>query len=325
MYLHFDQPLLRLPIRFCAETLAAEVRSLPASAWDPHPTGFVGNEAVRLVTPFGEPTDSLEGPMAPTEHLLKCRYIREIMATLEGVWGRSRLMGLAGRSEVPPHVDSNYYWRTHLRIHIPVITNPGVHFSCGGETVHMAAGECWVFDSFQGHDVQNRGSEQRVHLVLDTVGSERLWELIEAAKIGDRDLEFVRTGQASPDQLLFERVNRPKVMSPWEVQQHVDFLFSHVRPHELVGIVSKRLEKFICAWSAAWARFGDSDEGVSTFRALMLAVRRDLGAIRGAGGILLDNGKPLGLFLEELVFIYALAPAASTIVTAEPQANSASG
>jgi Rieske Fe-S protein len=26
---------------------------------------------------------------------------------------------------VPQHVDIHYYWRTHIRIHVPVITNPG--------------------------------------------------------------------------------------------------------------------------------------------------------------------------------------------------------
>jgi hypothetical protein len=299
--------------------LAAEVSALPESAWDPHPTGFVGNEAVKLVTPFGQPTDSLEGPMGPTEHLRKCRYISEVMAALGGVWGRSRLMGLAAGSEVPPHVDSNYYWRTHLRIHIPVVTNPDVRFTCGGETVHMAAGECWVFDSFRGHDVQNQGSERRIHLVLDTVGGERIWDLMEAARTGEAESDLVPPGQVDDAQLLFEQVNRPKVMSPWEVQQHVDFLLRHTPPHPLVESVSRRLEKFVCAWSAAWARFGDSDEGVPLFRDLMLEVRRDLGSIRDGGTILLDNGKPLYLFLEHLVFIYALAPGTKPVDKAAPR------
>ncbi|HEX6071556.1 MAG TPA: aspartyl/asparaginyl beta-hydroxylase domain-containing protein [Sphingomicrobium sp.] len=306
-------------MRFCPGTLAAEVSALPESAWDPHPTGFVGNEAVKLVTPFGQPTDSLEGPMAPTEHLRRCRYISEVMAALGGVWGRSRLMGLAAGSEVPPHVDSNYYWRTHLRIHIPVVTNPDVRFTCGGETVHMAAGECWVFDSFRGHDVQNQGSERRIHLVLDTVGGERIWDLMEAARTGEAEPDLVPPGQVDDAQLLFEQVNRPKVMSPWEVQQHVDFLLRHTPPHPLVESVSRRLEKFVCAWSAAWARFGDSDEGVPLFRDLMLEVRRDLGSIRDGGTILLDNGKPLYLFLEHLVFIYALAPGTKPADKAAPR------
>jgi len=298
-------------VRFCARTLASEAIALPESAWDPHPTGFVGNEAVRLVTPSGEPTDSLEGPMAPTKHLRSCPYILQIMGELDAVWGRSRLMGLAAGAEVPPHVDSNYYWRTHLRIHIPVITNPGVEFTCGDETVHMAAGECWVFDSFRPHDVQNRGSERRIHLVLDTVGSDRMWHLMDAAKDAEQTPLFTPPGQSQAGDLRFEHVNRPDVMSPWEVQQHIDFLFDHVEPHEALEPVRKCLDRFVCAWAALWAQYGDSSKGVPEYRQRMLEVRRELAAIPGGGRILLDNGKSLYLFLEHLVFIYALAPAKS--------------
>ena len=63
--MRLKQPFLKLPIRFDAVALAAEVRALPPSAWTPHPTGFIGNEAVRLVTPVGEDSDAIDGPMGP--------------------------------------------------------------------------------------------------------------------------------------------------------------------------------------------------------------------------------------------------------------------
>src|SRR3990170_6262425 len=130
------------------------------------------------------------------------------MANLGGTWGRSRLMGRAAGAEVPAHIDSHYYWRTHLRIHIPVITNPDVAFTCGSKTVHMAPGECWLFDSFQRHEVHNRGAEHRVHLVLDTVGGRRLWELIEQAQSDEPgEPQLLRPGLAGGGPLLFERAN----------------------------------------------------------------------------------------------------------------------
>ena len=102
--MRLNQPFLKLPIRFDADALAAEVRALPQSAWAPHPTGFVGNEAVRLVSPAGEETDEMEGPMAPTRSLGQCDYVRQVMAEIGGVWGRSRFMGLAAGTEAahPP-------------------------------------------------------------------------------------------------------------------------------------------------------------------------------------------------------------------------------
>ena len=135
-------------------------------------------------------------------------------------------MGLAPGAEVPPHVDSHYYWRTHIRIHIPVITNPGVSFTCGGETVHMAPGECWVFNSFLKHEVHNRGPDTRVHLVLDTVGGGRLYDLIEAAQAGTSDVELVEPSGTERPQLAYERINLPAVMSPWEICCHVDHLLA---------------------------------------------------------------------------------------------------
>ena len=312
--MRLTQPLLKLPISFCAETLAAEVRALPKSDWVPHPTGYVGNEAVRLVTPDGQPTDDIEGPMAATSELLRCPYIMEVMAELGGVWGRSRLMGLGPGAEVPRHVDIHYYWRTHLRIHIPVITNPKVNFTCSGETVHMAAGECWVFDSFRGHTVENGGTEQRVHLVLDTVGGTRLWDLIEAAQAGNAETVKFPPGERIADGLLFEHINAPKIMSPWEMRCHLAFLYEHVQPHPKLDMVIKRMDRFVTGWTAAWAEYGTADEGLSTYRDLVLDVRRELNHSGGAG-VRLVNNMPLFLFLEELIFKFAVSPRAERLVS----------
>lgn len=301
--MRLSKPLLQLPIRFDADRLAAEVNALPMSAWMPHPTGFVGNEAVPLVSPGGKLTDAFDGPMGPTEHLQRCPFIMSLMAELDGVWGRSRLMGLAGGAVVPEHIDVHYYWRTHLRIHIPVVTNPGVLFTCNGETVHMKAGECWVFDSFALHDVQNNGDDRRIHLVLDTVGGERLWDLVEAASAG---AEPGSQAWAGPDDrshskaLLFEQINRPKIMSPWEIRRHVDYVLDHAPADARCGPIAKRLNRFITAWHAAWARFGTSDEGLPTYRALVEDMRGFLKAAN-AHQIILSNKQGLAFVIDALV------------------------
>jgi hypothetical protein len=297
----FSQPLLRLPIKFDAEVLAEEVRALSASAWHGHPMKFQGNDAVRLITAGGEPTDIIEGAMAPTPELLACPYVMQIMAAIGAVWGRSRFMGLEPGSEVPLHVDSHYYWRTHVRIHIPVITNPDVHFTCGGQTVHMAAGECWVFDSFQRHEVHNRGSEKRVHLVLDTVGGGRLTELIEAAERGGSgEPKIVAAVETQGTQLAFERVNVPEIMSPWEIQCHVTFLDGHVVPHPSLSAVARRTGHFIQDWTALWAQFGDDASAGAQYAAVLAEARRDLLAL-GAGMIPLTNGTSYQHVFDRLI------------------------
>ncbi|MEO8547915.1 MAG: sulfotransferase [Sphingomicrobium sp.] len=304
--MRLTKPFLKLPIRFDSDALAAEVRALPPSAWTPHPTGYVGNEAVRLVTPNGQPTDNIEGPMTPTKYLQSCDYVREIMAEIGGVWGRSRFMGLGAGGEVPAHIDTNYYWRTHLRIHIPVITNPGVMFTCGDETVHMAAGECWIFDSFRWHEVHNKGSEQRIHLVVDTVGGGLLPELMKAAEAGTSKPRLVRPGERSSEGLVFEKVNSPEVMSPWEMRCHLAFIAEQVDSNPLMAAALERVEQFIDSWAATWARFGTDDDGRSNYSQLLQELRRDLTSL-GGEQLLLRNELPLFLVLEQLILQMALA------------------
>jgi len=321
--MRFTQPLVRLPIRFSADALAQEVSRLPLSSWVAHPSGFPGNNAVRLVTPGGQPTDRLEGEMAPTGELRACPYMMELMSELGGTWGRSRLMGLAPSAEVPLHVDSHYYWRTHLRIHIPVITNPGVEFTCGGETVHMTPGECWVFDSFRAHEVHNRGDAHRVHLVLDTVGGRKLWELVEQAQSGPaQEPRLFNPGDGSGAPLLFERVNSPRVMSPWELRCHLAFLAEEVRPHRRLDAVMRRLDKFAYEWGALWAAYSDSPEGVPAFQRLLEETGRDLAKLEGKT-ILLKNDLSLYHVLGRLVFEVAIAPVtqAPAPQPARPQAG----
>lgn len=310
--MQLSQPFLKLPLRFDADALEAEVRALPSSSWVPHATGFPGNEAVRLVTVGGQPTDAFEGPMRPTEQLGSCPYIREVMAELGGVWGRSRLMGLGIGAEVPEHVDAHYHWRTHLRIHVPVITNPQVEFTCGGETVHMAPGECWVFDSFRWHEVHNRGDERRVHLVLDTVVTEHLWDLIDAAQSGAGETKMVRPGDRPPEPLLFEQVNAPKVMSPWEVRCHLAFIAEQVEPHPELEAVMKRLDRFSDGWAALWARFGTSEAGLADYRELAARARADVDSL-GGKQISLRNELDVSFVLDQLIFTMAVAeqPAAT--------------
>ncbi|KTE37331.1 MULTISPECIES: aspartyl/asparaginyl beta-hydroxylase domain-containing protein [unclassified Sphingopyxis] len=311
-------PLVKLPRQYCADTLAKEVAALPPTAWLPHPGRLPGNDAVPLITPAGQVSNGFAGPMAPTDALDRCPYIQEILADLGAVWGRSRLMGLAPGAVVPEHVDVGYYWRTHIRIHIPVVTNPGVAFSCDSETVHMAPGECWLFDSFCLHNVKNAGDQKRVHLVLDTVGGEKLWAMIAAAKRHGRDAQPVETvapgsvGHATP--LAYEQVNLPAIMSVWEIRCHVDFLLRQCPPSPALDAATERLEQFANAWGALWAQHGTDTRGLAAYRALIEAVQRDLQRIGSQRILLMGNEVPLERALAELVFMVAApnaAPAAA--------------
>lgn len=299
--MQLKQALNKLPVHFCAETLTAEVRSLPPEAWVPHPQKFEGNEYVPLISPGGQMTNEFAGPMAMTAYLDRCPYMVEVMAALGCVWGRSRLMGLGPGQGVPEHIDINYYWRTHVRVHIPIMTNPDVSFTCGGETANMAAGECWVVDTFQSHEVHNNGSEQRIHLVLDTVGGERLWEAIEATRVEGMESHFLKPGTLAGVPIRVERVNYPTVMSPWEMRVHFDYLLGQAKDAPQLELVRQRLDRLIAGWTAAWAEHGDNAAGLPAYRALIHSTLRDLDLI-GGHKIMLANKRALYRVLQGFIF-----------------------
>lgn len=313
--MRLEKPLLRLPRQYCTETLVHEINALPISAWIPHPGKLAGNDAVPLITPGGEIGNGFSGAMAATEYLDACPYILEIMAELDGVWGRSRLMGLAAGADVPGHVDVGYYWRTHLRIHIPIVTNHDVTFTCDGVSVHMAPGECWVFDSFRMHNVRNAGTAKRVHLVLDTVGGEAIWDMVQAAQtvamddgspVGDL---LLKPGQHQTSALAYERVNLPEIMSAWEVRCHIDHILVQTMHSPTLNIITQRLDRFANGWAAAWAQYGAAADGLPRYRTLIQTIRSDLQR-HDARRVLLTNQVPLDRALEELIFMVAI-PASS--------------
>lgn len=305
--MRINRPLLRLPVRFCADRLASEVTALPANAWTAHPQKLEGNAAVVLVSPGGAITDQWAGPMAPTEWLRRCPYIMQIMQELDSTWGRSRLMGLEAGAVVPEHVDVHYYWRTHLRIHVPVITNPKVTFKCDGETVNMKAGECWLLDSFFQHSVENGGEEDRIHLVLDTVGSTRLWDLIDAGA-GGAEPRFVGPGDAAANALEFEQINAPAVMSPWEIRCHVDYIFEWMGEDPRLPDIRRALDRFIMGWNGTWARHGTSDSGIPAYVRHLNAVHSALAEVDGPP-VMMRNGWPLLDSLKRYVLSNAILPA----------------
>ena len=71
--------------------------------------------------------------------------------------------------------------------------------------------------------------------------------------------------------------------------------------------VAKRLDRFITAWHAAWARFGTSDEGLPTYRALIEGMRGELKAAN-AHEIVLRNKQGLAFVIDALVLWNAVSP-----------------
>ena len=329
---------LQLPILFDAERLAREVAAIPPEAWRPHPQGYPGNDALALITTHGDPlSDARDGPMGPTPHLLACPYLMQVLDALGATWGRSRLMRLSGDAEVTAHVDTDYYWRDHMRVHVPIVTQHTVRFRCGGEEVNMAAGECWVFDTWSLHSVHNDATRSRIHLVADTVGGDGLLTLMEQGRSPNAPRPNWSPRRSplrdGPQPLLaYESRNVPEVMTPWELRDHLGFLMSELAPgNPQAGPVGQVLNRLRANWHALWARSGDDTTAKPDYAALLTGSWSRLEAL-GVNSLPLNNGMSLGRCLRALIFESALGGTSSamdaesrTSPTESPTLNSRSG
>jgi hypothetical protein len=268
-------PFIQLPLSFDAERLAEEVLAIEEQAWRPHPQGYAGNTMLPLVAVNGDPAnEEFRGEMQPTPHLERCPYVLQAISSLGATIGRTRLMRLDGNAEVSQHADSAYYWTERVRTHVPIVTQPSVRFECGDAAVNMAAGQCWIFDTWRLHRVINAHETRRIHLVVDTVGGARFWQLVEAGRPQPAAAQTAPNWApkliafqpgAEPPPIAFEAFNIPNVMSPWEVSSQISTLLGEASAHPNSNAARKTASIFIRDWRALWAAFGDGDEGVQFY------------------------------------------------------------
>ncbi len=305
--MRLSRPFFQLPILFDAERLQAEVAAVPADAWAPHPDKLPGNSALRLITSDGAESDSVHGQMLPTRWLSEMPYLYQVLAAFGVVWGRSRLMRLAPGVGVPEHADINYHWHTRVRMHIPVFTRPEVRFHCDGETVHMRAGEAWIFDNWRRHHVENDAPAERIHLVADTSGTAAFWRFACGEAPPREQWRTLPWNPAAKPQLLTERNQRTPVMPAAEVQLLVEDLCADLvcttdsaeargRAARFVAV----MENFVFDWRQLCALHGVEGSGKPEFLGLIATVRGAVSPVVD-GLVMRSNGATALTVLEKRV------------------------
>ena len=292
--MRLPHPFYQFPFRFDAERLRQEVSQIPEQEWIPHPQSYTGNDALILVSSQGQDNQSTVGEMKPTRRLSKLPYIQQVMHQFNTIIGRSRLMRLAPNSKVPSHSDVKYYWKHHMRLHVPIQTNPEVLFRCRDTTVHMKPGEAWAFDNWSQHSVQNASSETRVHLVIDTVGSSHLWQQLQEhcttpPNSPNREPTLIPFAPERKTTLLFERYNGSLVRHPSELAEIISDVKMEIP--SLSHDIHQILESLQVAWRAQWSQYGFAPAGYSSIlkHHLQLLKLADSSLILPSNGILLSK------------------------------------
>jgi quercetin dioxygenase-like cupin family protein len=108
-----------------------------------------------------------------TDALRESPYFRKVVDTIECPKLSIRLMSLPPGDVMKTHTDDECGYEDGVfRLHVPVVTNPDVHFVLNEERVIMGAGECWYTNVNFPHSVANKGTERRVHLVMECIRNE---------------------------------------------------------------------------------------------------------------------------------------------------------
>ena len=169
--------VLKLPFSFDADALKSDAGRFTSDEWTAHfnvhnyegdwsgiALRAAGNARVAL---YPDPTaDSY----VDTENLARCSYVPTVLQTFDCNLESVRFLRLGPGSRIREHRDYDLSFEDGLaRIHIPVATNNDVEFFLAGQRQNMHPGEAWYLNFNLNHNVENKSSQDRIHLVIDCV------------------------------------------------------------------------------------------------------------------------------------------------------------
>lgn len=173
---------LKFPMQFDEQRLTEDLSKVMTGQWIPHfnTGGYTGNwNAVSLYAKDGNEQNIFahqqeNTTISETPLMKECPYFREVLDSFKFPILSVRLLRLEVGAEIKPHTDHELgYEDGQFRLHIPIVTNPDVEFILDGERLVMLPGECWYTNVNLVHSVANRGTIDRVHLVID--GERNAW------------------------------------------------------------------------------------------------------------------------------------------------------
>ena len=93
--------------------------------------------------------------------------VKSLESIHDGKVGKCLFIKLPPNKSVGEHTDKMDYLGAARRHHIPITTNEDVLFFVNKESKNMKIGECWEINNSLLHSVENNGSTERIHLMLD--------------------------------------------------------------------------------------------------------------------------------------------------------------
>lgn len=91
-----------------------------------------------------------------------------------GVVTRIALVWLEPTSKVMPHIDGQPMAARAHRLHVPLLSPPGVEYKIGGKKLSMRVGRVYDFNNRVQHSTRHTGKLPRVNLFIDYYPNPRL-------------------------------------------------------------------------------------------------------------------------------------------------------
>jgi Aspartyl/Asparaginyl beta-hydroxylase len=234
----------RLALAFDVRSLVADLAALPKSAWHQHfNTQYHdgGWSGIALRSPGGDasrlyPDPRGEEPCIDTPMRAACPAIDDALGQFGPALQSARLLRLGPGGCIREHRDYGLSLDSgEARLHVPIVSGAGVEFYLDGELLRMAPGECWYLNLDLPHRVQNLGTEDRIHLVLDCKVDDGLAALFPATQERHRQVEEMRgraatgdCGQQRLDRLRHRLLDQPALIGELAAEHDLDRFLARV-------------------------------------------------------------------------------------------------
>ena len=155
------------------------VTRIPEALWDSEnqskPNRFEALDSTRhivfrFVSNFRDWRDSHDRALWPEWRGLLEPVLRQATADYgyaHGAYPRVMLARMAPGGVIHPHRDANPAAKWPHKIHVPLVTNPGVAFYVDGVEYHFTEGEAVEVNNMGVHAVNNGGASDRIHLIFE--------------------------------------------------------------------------------------------------------------------------------------------------------------
>lgn len=184
-YIQFD-------LSFDAEQMKKELLSLQSRTWPLHyqKRDYEGTwSALSLRSVDGQEETVFISPVTDpvyqdTDLLRASPCFQQVLQTFHCPIQAVRLLKLSPGSIIKEHKDLELNFENGaFRLHIPVQTNDQVEFKVAGEALTLREGECWYCNFNLPHSIANRGTSDRIHLVIDGLVNDWVKDLFNSDTI----------------------------------------------------------------------------------------------------------------------------------------------